>query len=269
MTAPLIDAAGTRHHPAGDDARILSVVPSLTELLFDAGLGPRVVGRTAYCVHPADAVGSIPSAGGTKKVSWRKVDAMAPTHVLLNIDENPKEMADGFAERGILPVVTHPIDVRDNLAVFGLIGGIFGVQAETDRLIRAFEQTYTEITTGPPLPERRVLYLIWDAPWMTVSAETYIARMLRLVNWTVVTPPAAARYPVIELTDALLNQTDLVLFSSEPFPFTPAHVDDFRSAHPRHAEKARLVDGELLSWYGSRAIAGLRYVRGLADREAS
>ena len=221
----LTDWTGRRHAPA-PDARILSLVPSLTETLFALGLGDNIVGRTAFCVHPADRVKGVKSVGGTKQVNWRKVAAARPTHAVLNVDENPKEMADEMTARGIVPLVTHPLSPADN---------------------------------GP---------LIWKAPWMTVGPDTYIARTLDLIGWRTWAPVANARYPEFAMTDAVLDNVDRVLFSSEPFPFTEDHLAAFRADHPDHADKAQLVDGEMLSWYGVRATEGLSYLKELAASAA-
>tara|TARA_R110002124_G_scaffold93008_3_gene236242 strand:- start:12405 stop:13253 length:849 start_codon:yes stop_codon:yes gene_type:complete len=260
----LTDWTGRRHDPA-PDARILSLVPSLTETLFALGLGDNIVGRTAFCVHPADRVKDVKSVGGTKQVNWRKVDAARPTHVVLNVDENPKEMAEEMTARGIVPVVTHPLSPADNGPLIRLLGGVFGRPDAADDLAKHFEDTLAAVTAARPVAETRVLYLIWKAPWMTVGPDTYIARTLGLIGWRTWAPTAAARYPEIEMTDAVLDRVDRVLFSSEPFPFTEDHLAAFRADHPDHAAKAQLVDGEMLSWYGVRAAAGLSYLKDLAD----
>jgi len=269
-----IDAAGAEHPPAGPQARILSLVPSLTELLFALGLGPQVVGRTMYCVHPEDRVEGVPSVGGTKKVNMEKVSALRPTHAVVNIDETPKELAADLADRGIRVVTTHPIEVADNIPLFKLLGGVFGAEAPARTLAADFERAYRRVTTKPGRepgrgPDRRVLYLIWKDPWMTVSADTYVSSMLSLIGWRTIGDDKDRRYPEIEFTHSLLADADLVLFSSEPFAFTEAHVAEFRSAFPAVAEKPRLVDGQLLSWYGPRAIAGLGYLQELAEGQSS
>ncbi len=261
----LIDAAGVRHAPAGADARIVSLVPSVTELLFDLGLGAQVVGRTAFCVYPQPAVKKVKSVGGTKQVNFEKLAGLQPTHVIVNVDENPKGMVDAIAAMGPTIVVTHPIEVEDNVALYRLLGGLFERAAEAEALVARFTERLAALKArAATLPERRVLYLIWREPWMTVSADTYIARVLALVNWQTLGHDPAVRYPTIALTDALLAEADLVLFSSEPFPFQERHLDDFRAAFPTHASKARLIDGQRVSWYGSRAILGLDYVGDLA-----
>jgi ABC-type Fe3+-hydroxamate transport system substrate-binding protein len=263
--AALIDAAGRLHRPVGDAARIVSLVPSITELLFDLGLGASVVGRTAFCVHPQGQVRRARSVGGTKQVNFTKLRALAPTHVIVNIDETPRGLADDIAALGCAVVVTHPIEPEDNLALFRLIGGLFGRDAAAEALCERFEAALATLTAAAEsLPDQAVLYLIWKDPWMTVSPETYISRMLALVHWRTVPRSAAIRYPAVELGEEILAGCARVLFSSEPFPFTERHLEAFGQAFPAHAGKAALIDAEKVSWYGSRAIAGLDYLSELA-----
>ncbi|TVR99047.1 MAG: cobalamin-binding protein [Rhodospirillales bacterium] len=261
----VIDDAGVAHQPVTGEPRIVSLVPSITELLFDLGLGPAVVGRTAFCVHPAPMVRSAKSIGGTKQVNMAKLAALAPTHAIVNVDENPRGLAEELAARGITVVVTHPIEVADNLRLYRLMGAMFRREAQAAALSRRFEAAYDELMRRRPAGHReRVLYLIWRDPWMTVSRETYIARMLALIGWDTVADAAADRYPRIEVDEACLRRCDRVLFASEPFPFKECHLAAFREAFPGHADKARLIDGERISWYGSRAVAGLHYLSELA-----
>ncbi len=265
----LIDAAGTQHRPAGADARIVSLVPSISETLFDLGLGNSVVGRTAFCVHPRGRIERVRSVGGTKKINLARLRALAPSHVIVNIDETPRALAETLAAEGYTVVVTHPNEAGDNLALFRLLGGLFGREHEAEVLCRAFTRALTALQAESlDMPVRRVIYLIWKDPWMTVSADTYIARMLALVSWRVIGgDDRRVRYPEIELNDDTLAAADLVLFGTEPFAFTEAHLAAFRAAHASHAEKAMLLDGEMTSWYGSRAIAGLRYLADIARRQ--
>ncbi len=263
-----VDAIGTRHPPA-PEARIVSLVPSLTELLFDLGLGPQVVGRTGYCIHPAPTVRRVKSLGGPKRVNLRKLAALAPTHVIVNIDENPKAMADDIARLGVELVVTHPIEVDDNLALFHLLGGIFDREKEAAALARRFTAARRSLAnTARLLPARRVLYLIWMKPWITVSADTYVSRLLAAVNWQTLGHDPGRRYPVVHLDKRLVADADLILFGTEPFPFRERHLSDFVEWLPDAAGKVHLVDGELLSWYGSRAVAALDYLGGFAPRLA-
>jgi ABC-type Fe3+-hydroxamate transport system substrate-binding protein len=258
----LVDAAGTRHAPARDDARIVSLVPSITELVCDLGLAAQLVGRTGFCVHPREIVRRIPKVGGTKDVDLDKLRALRPTHVILNIDENRKEDARALAEFVSALVVTHPLDPLDNLALYRLIGGIFGREDQAESLCRKFEEAYVSLQSAArAFPLDRVLYLIWKNPWMTVSRDTYVSRTLALVNWETVPAECADRYPKIDLAGDLLDGTGVVLLSSEPYLFRDAHVAELR-AEPLLREKSiALVDGEMTAWYGSRAIEGLGYLR--------
>ncbi len=264
-SSPILDAAGVAHRPAGASCRIVSLVPSITELLFDLGLEEAVVGRTAFCVHPKGRVKAVRSVGGTKQVNMDKLQRLSPTHAIVNVDETPRQLAEEVARLGCEVVVTHPIDVRDNLALFRLMGRLFDRESRAEDLCARFEAAYRDVEeVARSLAERRVLYLIWKDPWMTVSSETYISRMLALVKWRTTPAPGTARYPEVELTDGLLSEVDLVLFSSEPFPFKDHHLEAFRAAFPPHAAKAVPIDAEMVSWYGSRAIGGLAYLGGLA-----
>ena len=262
MTAPLIDAAGVRHRPvSAGAARIVSLVPSLTELLFDLGLGDQVVGRTAFCVHPEGQVRASKSVGGTKTVNVRKLRELEPTHVLVNIDETPRALAQELAAAGYTIIVTHPVEIRDNLALYALLGGVFGKQEEASSLCQRFEAAYDAARrSADRLPERRVLYLIWKDPSMTVAPDTYVSRMLASVGLHTLPTTSDRRYPTVELTADVLRPVDLVLFSTEPFPFKERHLADFRARHPPHAHKAATIDAQMVSWYGSRAVRGLAYL---------
>ncbi len=256
-----MDAAGVVHRPAGAGFRIVSLVPSITELLFDLGLGEAVVGRTAFCVHPRNRVKSAKSIGGTKQVNVDKLKGLSPSHVIVNVDETPRELAEDMARLGCEVVVTHPVEVRDNLELYRLIGRLFARESRAEALCARFETAYENLTAiAQTLPERRVLYLIWKDPWMTVSRDTYISRMLALARWRTIDVPGDARYPAMALTNDLLSTADLVLFSSEPFPFKQHHIEAFHAEFADHAAKATIIDAEMVSWYGSRAVSGLKYL---------
>jgi ABC-type Fe3+-hydroxamate transport system substrate-binding protein len=260
--ARLVDAAGTRHTRASGDARIVSLVPSITELACDLGIAAQLVGRTGFCVHPREIVRRIPKVGGTKDIDLDKLRALRPTHVILNVDENRKEDALALAEFVPNLIVTHPLAPLDNLALYRLIGGIFGREDEAEALCGKFEAAYAALQSAASAFQLdRVLYLIWKNPWMTVSRDTYVSRMLALVNWETVPANCADRYPKIELSGDLLDGAGVVLLSSEPYLFRDAHVAELR-AEPLLREKSiALVDGEMTAWYGSRAIEGLGYLR--------
>jgi ABC-type Fe3+-hydroxamate transport system substrate-binding protein len=254
----LVDAVGRRHAPA-PDARIVCLVPSITELLCDLGLAGKLVGRTGFCIHPRDAVAAIPKVGGTKDVNIDKIRRLAPTHVVVNIDENEKPTVDKLAEFVPHVVVTHPNAPRDNVQLARLMGGIFGADAAAARWCAEFEAEYAALHAEARGPARTVLYCIWQDPWMTVSQDTYIASMLAELGWRV--PDLGAdRYPRFAWSQALVDGLDAVLLSTEPYRFTEDHAD---ALEKQLGIPVVLVDGEMMSWYGSRALAGLRYLRTL------
>ncbi|MEO7056104.1 MAG: helical backbone metal receptor [Caldimonas sp.] len=257
--------------------RIASLVPSLTELAVALGLGARLVARTGFCIHPAAGVAAIAKVGGTKDVNLAKLRRLAPTHVLVNVDENRLETVEAIRAWGTAApeiVVTHPRSPEDNLALVDQLAAVFaaepGVAARAACLRQALSAALraTAGEAGEPVrASQRVLYLIWNDPWMTVARDTYISRMLARIGWA--TWPAQdggvtgkARYPVLTGGEPWLADVDRVLLSSEPFAFTAQHVDDARRLCPR--ARVQAVDGELLSWYGARAVAGLDYLRQLA-----
>lgn len=256
----LVDAIGRAHRPAAGEVRIVSLVPSVTELVCALGLGDRLVGRTGFCIHPAGTVDAVAKVGGTKDVNVDKIRRLAPTHLLVNIDENEKPTVEQLAAFVPNVVVTHPLAPLDNLALYRLLGGIFNARAAAEALCAQFEQEYA-LTLAAPRRAQRVLYCIWQDPWMTVSRDTYIARMLELVGWQQWPAPSPSRYPEFRWSEALAEAVDEVLLSSEPYRFTGAHAD---ALERQLGKPVRLVDGEMLSWYGSRAIPGLRYLRSLA-----
>jgi ABC-type Fe3+-hydroxamate transport system substrate-binding protein len=258
----LTDALGTVHRPIdpAEAPRIVSLVPSITELLCDLGLAQWLVGRTGFCVHPAATVRTIAKVGGTKDINIDKIIRLAPTHLIVNIDENPKPAVDTLAQHIPHVVVTHPLAPRDNLALYRLLGALFGCADAAEDLCSQFEAAIATCQTGAP---QRVLYCIWQEPWMTVAGDTYIARMLAQIGWIQWAAPVPARYPVFDWDPAMLAQIDLILLSSEPYRFTPAHVETLAR---QTGKPVLLVDGEMVSWYGSRAIAGMRYLEQLRQQ---
>ena len=257
----LIDALGATHQP-DPTARIVSLVPSITELLCELGLAGQLVGRTGFCIHPSAQVGTIAKVGGTKDVNLKKLRALAPTHVVVNIDENEKPTVEAIAAFVPHIVVTHPLLPRDNLALARLMGGVFCADAAAEAWCAQFEQAYAALRALPAPAPRTVLYCIWQDPWMSISRDTYIAAMLAEIGWRLPDLPDTARYPRFDWRPELLAQIDAVLLSTEPYRFTEAHVD---ALEKQIGKPVYLVDGEMMSWYGSRSVQGLRYLRAIAE----
>jgi ABC-type Fe3+-hydroxamate transport system substrate-binding protein len=255
------DALGTVHMP-DPRARIVSLVPSITELLCDLGLAAQLVGRTGFCIHPAEVVAAIPKVGGTKDVNIEKLRKLAPTHLVVNIDENEKPTVELLAEFIPHIVVTHPLRPYDNPALARLMGGVFHRERQAADWCAAFEEEYALLRAAPKGPPQTMLYCIWQDPWMTISRDTYIARMLEEIGWSV-PDLGEVRYPRFDWSPELLAGVDGVLLSSEPYRFTEAHAD---ALEKQIGKPVLLVDGEMMSWYGSRSLQGLKYLRELARR---
>lgn len=262
----LRDANGAVHERAVANPRIVSLVPSITELLFALDLGEHIVGRTTFCVHPAPSLASIPRIGGTKSLRMERLQALAPTHAIVNVDENRIEDVDAMREFIPHIIVTHPLAPEDNLGLYELLGGIFdrATQAET-LAVRLAGELALNRELQDTLPARNVLYMIWKEPWMTVSRSTYISQMLASVNWHTLGHDPQVRYPETALNSNEARSADIVLLSSEPFPFKSKHIELVHSVLPD--ADVRLIDGELVSWYGSRAIEGLGYLRRFAKED--
>ena len=259
-----VDALGTQHPLAEKTARIVSLVTSLTELVCGLGMADQMVGRTRYCIHPADALRSVPVIGGTKDLDLARLRALAPSHILVNIDENKREQVAEVATFIPHVIVTHPLKPDDNIALFNLIGGIFGRAAQAGKLAAEYAARLAELRAEMrAVPNESVLYLIWRKPWMTVSRDTYIAAHLAEVGWQTLPAQDPARYPEVAPGAGWLKTVQRVLLSSEPFPFTASHIAEAAALTGLPAASIHLVDGEMVSWYGIRAMAGLAYLAGL------
>ena len=250
--------------------RIASLVPSLTELLVALGLQPWLVARTGFCIRPREALADVSKVGGTKDVDLEALRALRPSHVLVNVDENRLETVEALREFVPHVIVTHPLSPQDNLALLQQLTDAFGaLPGVAERAALLADGLREELATcaAQHWPVRRVLYLIWREPWMTVARDTYISRMLAQIGWQ--TWPAvdggesgAARYPVVAGDEPWLQQIDQVLLSSEPYRFGEQHLAGAQALCPR--ARVQLVDGELISWYGPRTAQGLAYLRSLA-----
>ncbi len=251
------DALGNTFTPSAS-ARIVSLVPSITETLIALGLREQVVGRTGFCIHPREIVREIPKVGGTKDVKLKALRRLAPSHVIVNVDENEKPTVEQLREFVANVIVTHPNAPEDNLLLYRLLGGIFGRVGEAERLCAQLQAQLDQLAVVD-WPQETVLYLIWKDPWMTVAADTYIARTLAAVGWqaphAVAGFSGAARYPQLADLEAEAARVDRVLLSTEPYKFRASHVADIRARLPGKA--VELIDGEWVSWYGVRAIRGL------------
>jgi ABC-type Fe3+-hydroxamate transport system substrate-binding protein len=261
----LVDALGHEHRPFNGTPRIVSLVPSLTELICDLGLADALVGRTGFCVHPKERLRSVQKIGGTKDVNIDAVRALTPTHLIADIDENRREQVEAMMAFVPHVVVVHPRIVENNLSLYALLGGIFRRIASAEKLRDEFQlahATLTKVTKN--YPREAVLYPIWREPWMTVRRDTYIASMLKAAGWDTLPVDASARYPEFAWNASWMVSIDRILLPSEPFAFTQKHVAEVSALSSKPVQR---IDGEMVSWYGSRAILGLRYLAELRAHE--
>lgn len=269
MSAPAhatTDWAGVTHRPAGTEARIACLVPSLTELLFALGLGAQVVARTGFCVHPREGVRRVPKVGGTKDVDLDALRAARASHLVVNVDENRRDVVD--AARAFVPqvIVTHPQVPEDNRRLYALFGAIFGRAGAARELEARFDAALAALQREvAPLPRERVLYLIWRSPWMTVARDTYVAATLARAGFDTVPAAAAVRYPVLRDDDPAWRDAGRILLSTEPYAFRARDRDALARATGKRVD---LVDGEWTSWYGPRAIDGLAALARMRQEEA-
>lgn len=233
--------------------RIVSLVPSQTELLFDLGLGERVVGATKFCVHPADARDGRRRVGGTKTPDIARIRALEPDFVLANREENREDDIAAIAE--FAPVyVTDVNSLPQALAMTRAVGFALGVEARAARIAADIESAFAGL---PKLDGRRCAYLIWRQPWMAAGGGTFIGDLLQRLGLLNVFE-GRPRYPELTLDELAAAAPDVVLLSSEPYPFGRA-----RRGAGRRAPQARIVsvDGEMFCWPGSRLLAAADYFR--------
>ena len=261
----IADAIGRPHARFANPERlrIACLVPSITETLFALGLGEQVVARTGFCIHPQPAVRDVPKVGGTKDVNIARLIATEPTHVIVNVDENRKADVDHL--RKVIPniVVTHPMMPDDNIALFRLLGHIFSADDAAHRLATELAVALAAArAVGAQLPPQTVLYAIWKNPWMTISRDTYVSAMLETVGWKTLPLQAEKRYPEIAADDTVWYAAERIFLSSEPYSFGEEHIAELRNVM-HLTQPIELIDGEYVSWYGVRAIAGLNYLADL------
>ena len=240
--------------------RIVSLVPSQTELLHDLGLEESIVGITKFDIHPAHYLKSKTIVGGTKQVHYDKIKALKPDIILCNKEENTKEMVLELEK--IAPVhVSDIFNFEDVFELFKQYGALFDV---TDKA-EVFEQELkAEILSFEKFiankPTQRIAYFIWRKPWMVAGGNNIINHLLgvnKLDNCFANTP----RYPEIQLEELSNQNLDIVLLSSEPYPFAEKHIQEFKIVLPD--VKIVLVDGEYFSWYGTRLIKAFNYYKAL------
>ena len=226
--------------------KIISLVPSQTELLYDLGLDHEVIGITKFCIHPDVWFTSKQRVGGTKNVNIEKVRSLQPDLIIANKEENVKEQVETLQQ--IAPVwVSDVNDLDDALNMILTIGEIVGRSNEAITLAETIQKRFQAIgTINKQIP---TAYLIWKNPFMTIGGDTFINDMLQRCGLSNIFE-SQQRYPEINIEKLQTLNCKLVLLSSEPYPFSQKHIDELQQQLTDI--KIMLVDGEMFSWYGSR-----------------
>lgn len=241
--------------------RIISLVPSQTELLVALGLEDCIVGVTKFCVHPQNIRKDTSVIGGTKKIHLDKIEELNPNIILCNKEENTKEIVEVLEDK----YEVHVSDISTMDEAIELIyqyGVIFNKQDTAKYLVSKInEELHIFLDFIKHKPERKVAYFIWRKPWMVAGNGTFIDHLLKL-NGFINIYEDEERYPEISEEElASLENIDLILLSSEPFPFSENHKQEIEKMIPD--AKVVLVDGEYFSWYGSRLVSAFRYFKSL------
>ncbi len=238
--------------------RIISLVPSQTELLVDLGLRDKLVGITKFCVHPSGLKNEKLVVGGTKAVDFEKVRSLRPDIIICNKEENTIEMVREL--ENIAPIwISDIVTIKDSLIAIEQLGEIFKAQGKASEIIKKISSevsNHKEFMLG--VEPKKVLYLIWKKPYMAAGRATFIDSILRLNNFENVCESQLGRYPEVGVSH--FEKADLILLSTEPFPFKLSDVEAIQS---KFLAKVKLVDGEFFSWYGSRLINAFSYFKTL------
>ena len=260
MTIKLKDQLGRTVFIPKKPLRIVSLVPSQTELLISLGLEEQLVGITKFCVHPTNLKQSKTKVGGTKKVNYKKLAALEPNIILCNKEENTKEIVTTLEQD--YPVhVSDIANLSDTYALITAYGKLFSCEekaAEINHKINTAQSLFKEYIRDKT--KKKVLYLIWKKPWMAAGKGTFIDHLMML-NGFMNVMKTEERYPQITTSELQKMDVDLILLSSEPFPFSKKHRAEIQQIISKAT--IELVDGEFFSWYGSRLIKAFPYFKSL------
>ena len=240
--------------------RIVSLVPSQTELLYYLGLDEEVIGITKFCARPEEWLRKKTRVGGTKTVKTGVVASLQPDLIIANKEENTKEQIVELEK--IAPVwISDVSNVEDALQMIQSIGGIVGKAKKAEALMHTIKKDFAELRSlAEQGPKIRTAYLIWKDPYMTVGSDTFIHDILKLCGLHNVFG-GMDRYPAATIKELREKNAELVLLSSEPYPFTQNNIEELTKELP--GTKILLVDGEIFSWYGSRMGQVLSYAKEL------
>ena len=270
----IIDIRGIAFEPLKRPFRVVSLVPSWTETLFDLGLAEaEIVGRTEYCIRPRSKVARIENLGGPRDPDVERILELDPDLVVADREENRREDVEEIERHWGRPrvFVTGPRTIGQALQDIELFGLLFRTRGRARQLIEAVRSWMAQLVRQD---RGTVVYLVWEDPWMAASGETYIGDVLRTLGYRNLFEGSAVpdsneggttSYPVVTVEDLVRFKPEAVFLSTEPFPFRKSHThrlrSQFRRMDPEYGGKVdvRIVNGEYFSWYGSRMIPAFRY----------
>ncbi len=239
--------------------RIVSLVPSQTELLFDLGLGSRIAGITKFCIHPAQYAAGVPKVGGTKNFRFDVISSLGPDLVLGNKEENYQEGIEQLAAQ--YPVwISDIYTLEDALAMIGKVGELTRASREAQSVAQNIGRAFSGLIPGPPT---KVAYFIWRNPWMVAGNNNFIHHLLGRCGFTNVFGHLP-RYPQVSGEQLQEAGPEYLFLSSEPYPFGEQHRNELQKLCPQ--AKVLLVDGEMFSWYGSRLAHAPTYLQSLIGK---
>lgn len=223
--------------------KVVSLVPSITEALFDLGLTEHeIVGRTKFCIHPAEKVKDVTVIGGTKNINIGKIRALQPDFILANKEENVKEQVEALMD-DFKVLVTNVENIEDNYYLLKNLGKLF----HKEERAQSFNLKIYEVLNEAKINAKpKAAYLIWNNPYMTIGSDTFIHKIMAEIGFENLFKDRK-RYPEIKTED--LAGADLIMLSSEPFPFKEKHIEELKAVYPE--KKIMIVDGEAFSWYGT------------------
>lgn len=236
--------------------RVISLVPSQTELLFEMGLKEVLVGRTKFCIHPSDKVTAVEVIGGTKKFNFEKIDQLCPDLIIGNKEENYEEGIQRLKKK-------YPVwmsDINDLPSAYDMIrsvGEIFQKEAYAEELISKTKSSFNQLAR---IKNMRAIYFIWNKPKMVAGKNTFINHMMEQAGFiNIINEP---RYPQLSIETIKSLVPEVVMLSSEPYPYKEEHIKEYEQLFPK--ARVIIVDGELFSWYGSRLLKSATYFNQLA-----
>lgn len=238
--------------------RIVSLVPSITELLHDLDLAEYVVGKTKFCIYPKNGFTNSTIIGGTKNVNIEKIKELAPDLVIANKEENVQDQIVKI--RKFSPCYTSQVKIIDDaIHLISEIGSICNRRKEAQKMIITLNHLLKSQIS--PKKNIKIVYLIWQKPYMTIGGDTFISNFLHEFGF-INCFSNQLRYPETDINEIISKSPDIIFLSSEPFPFNIKHQEDIQA---KCSIKTMLIDGSYCSWYGSRMLNSVNYLRQLIN----